>query len=462
MSTSTTAGRRSFGGWLSAHRTDLIWVVVLLAVGIATFALTSLPPKSGLWLSDSRFYLFMTLRVLGESPATAHLHVKELFDTLGMLTDRNVWRSPNYPLFRGRPLYPIISAPLVAMFGYRGLLIIPLACWTALGPVLFLALRRFATSLAAGGAVVAVLLTGVATYLIRPMAEPITMIGMAAWIALLPWRGRTSKWQLIAIGVVVGLTEFTRPVTFFVAGPMVLLTLWAWRKPKAYRNAWLKTSAVTLAVVAVTTLAVQRLVDISLSQTLMLATKSQSVGEAIANYPGLFFQNLGKETMQALQDPATSILLAAGLVASVVLWRSVVPWLYVGSILGYLATYGLMPYATSLRTFLPTLILLAATFAIGVTAAQRAGTGDRYDLILGVRQPRGARSGGDSGGEPDSESSAESSDESSGESGTTESTAESDVRADVPDSETEAPEPNASAESDADGVPEPAGQPRSR
>jgi hypothetical protein len=346
--------------------------VVAVALGAAALHVHSLfATGQTLWRSDSRFYLYFTLRALGEDPTGAETQMRHLFDMLGFPTVVPLHQFPNYGGFRGRPLYPLLSTPFVALFGAPGLYVVPFAAYLAFALTLHAALRRVARPAAATLPVVLVLLTGSAVYLVVPLAESLALALLAGWLCTLPWQGATSRRTLLVAAALVGAAGLTRQVPFFVVMPAVALAVRACWLPGPARRAWWQACGVAVAASAVAAAVSQRMSGSDLRELPGIATRKSDFHEALAAYPAYAWGQLTQEGHVLLRDVALMTLLGTALIGSVVLWRTVVPWLTAGALLGFLGTFALSPFATNLRLALPALPVLAVAAAVTLSRTGR-------------------------------------------------------------------------------------------
>src|SRR5262249_37475662 len=87
------------------------------------------------WISDSRLYLAWAYRYLGYSQADAAHHTRNFLQGMHGVRGCGFCWPPGYEhgYFSGangavvgaRPLYPLLSAPFVALFGPDGMLVVP-------------------------------------------------------------------------------------------------------------------------------------------------------------------------------------------------------------------------------------------------------------------------------------------------------------------------------------------------
>jgi hypothetical protein len=346
--------------------------VVAVALGAAALHVHSLfATGQTLWRSDSRFYLYFTLRALGEDPTGAETQMRHLFDMLGFPTVVPLHQFPNYGGFRGRPLYPLLSTPFVALFGAPGLYVVPFAAYLAFALTLHAGLRRVARPAAATLPVVLVLVTGSAVYLVVPLAESLALALLAGWLCTLPWQGATSRRTLLVAAALVGAAGLTRQVPFFVVMPAVALAVRACWLPGPARRAWWQACGVAVAASAVAAAVSQRMSGSDLRELPGIATRKSDFHEALAAYPAYAWGQLTQEGHVLLRDVALMTLLGTALIGSVVLWRTVVPWLTAGALLGFLGTFALSPFATNLRLALPALPVLAVAAAVTLSRTGR-------------------------------------------------------------------------------------------
>lgn len=406
--------------WRWPRRADLWWVLpiafggwigVMRIIGAASGA-------NGMWISDSRFYLYYALIFGGSDAPSAMASVTSFFTGmgLGLPGGMPMDQLSNFALFAGRPLYAMLSGPLVTTFGYAGMFVVPIAAYAAILPLLYAAVRTaastaastaaktiagtvagtgakvgaFAPSVAAVAAFVIFLLTGPTTYLVRPMPESLAVAGMAAWALTLPWHGelsRTRMWTLVAVVFAAGLS---RQLALLIVVPAVFLALWAHRAHRdgrvsdGERHAWRTAAIATTAATVAAMLVSQLFGSGSASALIRSATGSKdNVGEAVLFYFGHAASQFAAELVSIAYDPPTLILFVVAVLGWVFGRRTVVPWLVSGALLGWFAMFLIVPFATHLRLVLPTMVLLAIAAAITMTRAATARGGERAGMGVG-------------------------------------------------------------------------------
>ena len=349
-------------------------VVVVMLVGILVGARTVIGlvwAGHPVWRPDSAFYLLFSLRLDGVDPAAAERAVGAYFASIGQPFSGPLTGEVNYPLFLGRPLYPLLSAPFVALYGYYGMFVVPLLAYLAVPVLLLRALRKLVpTGLAVGG-VALFLLTTPSEWMLGPLAEPLTIALLAGWFCTLPWNGaRSHRTLALGFGLLVA-AGLSRQVVFAVLVPMVLLTLWARRHQRDRYRDWLKALGTSTAAMVLTTVVSQLLAGVSPLYVAYKSTRVSDPVEALIHYPLQLLSQLGLELWSLLHDVSTMLLLAVAIAGAILLRRTVVPWLLTGAVLSYLGTLVLVPYFTDMRLFLPSLLFLVAAAMVTTAEAMR-------------------------------------------------------------------------------------------
>jgi hypothetical protein len=338
-------------------------VVVTLAgivIGVRTVVGLIWQGHHPVWRPDSAFYLLISLRIDGVDSATAEHAVQSYFVSIGERFKGPMTLEPNYPLFLGRPLYPLLSAPLVAIFGYYGMFIVPFAAYLTVPALLFRALKKLVPSWYAVAGAVLFLLATPSKWLLGPLAEPIAIALMAGWFCTLPWQGARSN-RTLALGFVLLLFGgMTRPIVFAVLVPMALLALWARRHQRDRYRDWLKALGTSTAAMVLTTGVSQLLAGVGPLYVAYKSTRVADPVQALIHYPLQLLSQIGLELWSLLQDVPTMLFLAIAVAGAIIGRQRIVRWLLSGAVLSYLTTLVLVPYFTEERLFLPSLIFLVA------------------------------------------------------------------------------------------------------
>lgn len=351
--------RRRWRGW-----PVVVVTVAGIVIGVRTVVGLIWQDHHPVWRPDSAFYLLLALRFDGVDANTALHDVQTFVTPFGHWFKGPLTSEPNYPLFLGRPLYPLLSAPLVGMFGYYGMFVVPFAAYLCAPAVLLQALKKIVPAWYAAGAVVLFLLAVPSKWMLGPLAEPLAIALMAGWFCTLPWRGSVSKWKL-ALGFVLLLAAgMTRPIVFSVVVPMALLVLWSRRHRRDRFRDWLIAFGTSTLAMVLTTGVSQLLAGVGPLYVAFKSTRVTDPVEAVVRYPLQLLSQVGLELWWLLTDVPTMIMLTLAIAGAIMGRRRIVRWLLSGALLSYLVTLALVPYSTQLRLFLPSLIFLAAAALI--------------------------------------------------------------------------------------------------
>ncbi|WP_163508822.1 hypothetical protein [Fodinicola acaciae] len=367
------------------RRGEAPWLVLVSALGVlsAGIHLSSLLfAGRNLWLADSRFYLYFSLRFLGVDPSVADHQVRELSATvINLPTPFPLWEALNYPSFGGRPLFSLVSAPFVALLGPNGLLVVPFLAYAAMVPLVYLLLRRLVQPLPAVAVMALLLFSSPAIYLVMPLAESLSVVTITCWLFTLPWRsglatGPVMTWQRLGwcFGTML-LAGVTRQLIAFAGAFIVFVAIWAWLQTEDVRRDWWKALGVSFAGLVATTVFGSLISHLTLWQFLKLNTQVMTnMHDALLRYPAFFGKALAGEGRWLLNSDAAMLLLVlvAG-IGAFTLRRTIVPWLAASVLVGYLGTLLLSPYSTRLRLFLPATVFLLLAAAITLSRAQLLG-----------------------------------------------------------------------------------------
>ncbi|HEV3085792.1 MAG TPA: hypothetical protein VGX96_01110 [Candidatus Elarobacter sp.] len=203
----------------------LLVALVAIAIGAYRFHHDRLE-----WTSDGAIYLRMLLHDRGLSEDEAKRRSDAFINTTpearlpeakGFYTDSPPQHyRDQFALFRSRPLYPLLAAPLYPRFGPDALKIVSVCAYVAATVLMYLVLLQLVPAwLAALGAIG----FGTAPPVLNFAALPLTdELALALWIAafgalLAALRGRALPWLPLAIASAAVLT-FVRPAIYLPFG----------------------------------------------------------------------------------------------------------------------------------------------------------------------------------------------------------------------------------------------------
>jgi len=357
--------------WLTGRSGDILtWLIVLGSFAIGYIAYVRRLP---FFYPDSRYYLAMAYWFGGESQDSARDLTIEFADAYRVPVPE-VDQLFGWGLVQPRVALPALAAIPVRLFGPFGLaatvLVIALVMTIVFTQILR---RRFGN----GIAVTVMILVNASYQLMMFNAGMLTESLSALWTALTllatwAWFRKRSGWLLVAVGLTVVGSAFTRQATFIVAGAFLM----AWLLGSLLQRRWNDWGWPAL-VVAGTALGCQLLQSIvfpSFSQLDQFLKKAEadSLGEAILAVPRMTWRIITADIGTFLdRDLTLLILIVLALVGMFLFFRRPEAHLLLGAILGtglYNITNGT---PTQFRYAIPGLIFFVLAAALTLRAAAR-------------------------------------------------------------------------------------------
>jgi hypothetical protein len=353
-----------------------ILLAVLWALAIAVAFATRFT-----WGPDSRLYLAWTYWYLGHSQIdSAHMSYDYLHNNPGLLHCVDTCWPAGYEkdFFTGqyaavvgpRVLLPLLSAPLVLVFGPGGMMLVPaLAYAGAVICTVLLASRMWGQRWALLAGVLMLLPTYISRYAAVAHTEG-TAILLTAWpVLFLPLMRRTSRRDVVWFSVLIGLGMANRQ--FAIALPFGVVAVWAfvvvrdklWRRP--WRTEWFP-FALWGSIVGVAVLAVQMLVaprifggaGLSLTALFNMYSEKFFHTSGIPAIPTVLWHIISDDYYGVRDDIVLMALLAASIVAVGWRFRSELAVLTFGCFLAVSAINVLEFWPTSFRYHVPVVPLL--------------------------------------------------------------------------------------------------------
>ncbi|WP_163506347.1 hypothetical protein [Fodinicola acaciae] len=362
----------------SRRTSRLLWILVL-SVGLLAGAahLTFLLSQGrNLWLFDSRSYLYFTLRILGADPYAANQQVHDFSVTLlGVKDAAPIWDARAFYSFAGRPLYSLLSAPFVALFGVNGMFVVPFLAYAAFVPAFYALLRRLARPVAATLAMVLLLVVSPMVYAVTPLAESLSLLTATCWLFTLPWPTRSGATppmtmrRIVACVAMIVLANTSRQLITFACAFAFFVAVWAWRQTSELRDSWWKACAATAAGVLASTVVINLFSHVTFTDLVSQNTEGKFTGpvQGFPYYAGRVALSVGLELRSLVNEQGMLVLALVAVIGAVLLRRTIVTALVAAAFTGYLGTLLLAPFPTSLRLFLPSalFVTIAAAIAIG-------------------------------------------------------------------------------------------------
>jgi hypothetical protein len=319
---------------------------------------------------DSQWYLIYTYQYLGYDKAHGEQIVLDYIRDHGTFKPYDyLWASKPFTLsYRPRILLPLLSIPWVALFGPGGIVVVPAVAFVV---AMFL-IYRFATlhasvpsSVAAG--VLAVLSPLIAKWCVGGLTDSLALMLHTAMLLLLPWRKPATKWTVAGLAAATFLVGTARVITPYTVATVAAVWCWAmWRDRGRWRS-W--TAAAAGAAAGVIAGAIwSKEVSAPLSSRdhffSMTGGRARTLGEAMPWYREAVPTALSKEATIVLSSWPLVLLLVLSIVASVVAWRTVVPWLVASAWVGAAGIFLIAPFMTMFRYELPMLPALVVAVAV--------------------------------------------------------------------------------------------------
>ncbi len=255
---------RRIAVWLTTALPPTGWLLLLvlfLACGWATIVTRTQ------WVSDSRLYLAYTYWYLGHSQQESFALTKHLLENMdGVGPCGFCWSSaPRYAFFHGpygavvgpRALYPLLSVPFVGLFGYWGMLVVPVITFAATVVLLVVFVSRLygpRWALAAG--VVLILSTTIERWSLMAMTEAPAMLFTTAMLFVLPLGRRTGRRDLVWFVVLLELALFTRQFAAIIPVAICLVWFVVWLRDRRFVNPWFS-FALASGIAGIATLVIQ-------------------------------------------------------------------------------------------------------------------------------------------------------------------------------------------------------------
>ena len=292
-----------------------------------------------LYAGDTRYYAATALRFAGYSRDDAYPLVVDY-------TARYHWATPppdvlfGYGLTAPRLIYPFLSAPFVRIFGIGGLSVVPALSLAALVALMFIAVAgRFGWRATLVPLILAAASTRIVYYMSAELTDGVTTALSAAILLVALRSGRLGvRRTAVVLVVLTTVMAFTRQATLVPALAFGLAWLALWARRRDWRNRW----AVPALATAATTLVVQVAQSIvwpgfSQLHQLEKVTGTESLLAAIKGTPRLAYHVIrGDLVFFARADVPVLLLIVAGCVSVVVLWRREESYLLLGSLVGSL------------------------------------------------------------------------------------------------------------------------------
>lgn len=221
-----------------------------MVASLAAVTLAVLSDRTWHYAPSSLYHLAWTYRILGFSPAQASqrtydaLHTKAFFES--GCSGGPCWEYGNYWLFQHATssdpnlVYPVLSAPFVALIGAPGLLIVSLAAFVAAtGMLTHFATRRWGAVAGTVTAVVFMLSDRISVAALAGTADMLAIALCVGCLFVLPLDGARGRRALLTFTVLMTLALATRSTSIALVGAVAVAWLCAARQSRSLRNPWL-------------------------------------------------------------------------------------------------------------------------------------------------------------------------------------------------------------------------------
>ncbi|GAA0231970.1 hypothetical protein [Cryptosporangium japonicum] len=309
------------------------WVTV---VSLAALVPVVLSYRIWHFYSASTYHLGWSYRALGFSPDEAAIRTRaELYDKpfaatfcgrdscFGVGSD---WLFGHATSADPNLVYPVLSAPFVALLGDKGLIVVPvLSFFAAVGLLTWFAVARWGALVGTVTAVVFLVCDQIVASSLTGTADMLALALGCALLFTLPLDGRRGRRALVAFAVLTALLLAGRaPAMAFVAAVVTVWAVTAVRK-RSVRNAWLPYSAVASGL-AVGLVALGQVATIADAR--YLGSLGKGLG-ALLRIDGTYLAEdavlcsvlvlaVAGSSLRALRDPMAALALG-GIVAAVLL-----------------------------------------------------------------------------------------------------------------------------------------------
>jgi len=355
---------------------------------------------------DTQYYLAWTYRLLGYDADTAERMVLDYIDQHATFEPyAYIWGSPTaVPSTRPRVLLPLLSAPLVAVFGPGAIVVVPGIAFAAAIYVCYRFAARHAPAPAAVVAVCLALLSPlVVQWSVGGLTDSLALLLHALLFLVMPWQ-RSATWRTVgAAAVLTAATAAARTIVPFTVAAVAGLWLWAMWAQRGRRWSWTAVSAGAAVGVIIglvyTRIATRPLTTATLLNA-MTGGRARSYREALP----WFREQVPIRGVDELREIAGSwpllLLVVLSLVACVTAWRTVVPWLVIPAWLGAVGVFLMNPAVTAFRYELP--VLPASIVAVAVLVGQVARLAERHTArsASGTSRPTTTPAPAATGGSP--------------------------------------------------------------
>jgi 4-amino-4-deoxy-L-arabinose transferase-like glycosyltransferase len=215
------------------------------------------------WVSDSRLYLAWSYRYLGYSRTEAAHRTRDFLihrDGVRGCTfcwppgyEHGYFSGPNGAVVGARPLYPLLSAPFVALFGPEGMLVVPVASFAlAIVLIALLAHRLWGRHWGLMAGLLLLIPATVSRFAVYGMTESLAVALTVAAVLFLPLARAPRRRDLLWFGVLLVLGLCVRQFAIALTAGVVLAWLVVAARERSWANGWWRHAAVAVGASAAT------------------------------------------------------------------------------------------------------------------------------------------------------------------------------------------------------------------
>ena len=343
-------------------RTRSSVLAAAFAAAAVAFSLGTTYADKTQWFPDTRHYAVGTLEILGRSRAEAKAEAGAFLARRGVTEPIEVVDRPGARLFHPRILYPLLSAPFVALSGLGGMLVVPFAATLAFCGTLWRLVARRAPPWTAAAAVALVAnARSFSVYSIAALTDGLALALMAGVLLALPGEERPQGAPRLVFAAALA-AGFTREI-----GPyLILLAIaglwWARGRDEAVRAAWRRTVVALASAGLLTAVWTAALARLGLLSQIELAT-GKTGGAAIGALPSVVGGILADTGAALAKDWPLLVVFLAALVAVPRARRRIEACLAAAALAGAIGLLAVNPIFTKFRlqlTLVPFAAMLAA------------------------------------------------------------------------------------------------------
>lgn len=295
-------------------------------------------PANGLFRGDARWYAYLAYRDLGYSRSDAIHAVAVYLLPKGIGVYPQTFAGLAAEVTKTRVLYSAASAPFVALFGIRGMLVVPALAtlFTALA-LCYLACRLF-------GARVGLVVTAgwllsyvVMLWSVPALTEGLTIALMTAGLLVLPLRRAARARDPVVFGVLVVALAFTRQAAAMAAGAVILAWLWEGWQVRRWRGVWWPFAVSGFVAFVLTSVVSAVWAPFNVVAQMKAASGASTLAGALAALPRTALFIVRHDGAVILRDPIMVLVLVLVVLGVLTWFRSLATALLLGATLPYVA-----------------------------------------------------------------------------------------------------------------------------